>query len=62
MDPTEQIAAWFSDAEQKESSEPASMSVATVGLDGRPSLRMVLVRGIDERGLIFYTNLTREFK
>lgn len=57
MDPTKQIATWFSEAEQKEPSEPASMSIATVGSDGRPSLRMVLVRGIDEQGLIFYTNL-----
>ena len=57
MDPIEQIGAWLADAEQKEPSDPASMSVATVGADGRPSLRMVLLRGIDARGFVFYTNL-----
>ena len=34
------------------------MSVASVGADGRPSLRMVLLRGVDARGLVFYTNLS----
>lgn len=57
MDPIDQIIEWLADAEKKEPSDPASMSVATVGADGRPSLRMVLLRGIDERGLVFYTNL-----
>ena len=58
MDPIEQIIDWLADAEKKEPSDPASMSVATVGPEGRPSLRMVLLRGIDARGLVFYTNLT----
>lgn len=56
--PIAQIAEWLKEAEKKEALEPAAMSVATVGADGRPSLRMVLLRGIDERGLVFYTNLT----
>jgi pyridoxamine 5'-phosphate oxidase len=56
-DPLAQVIAWLDDAEQREPIEPAAMSVATVGADGRPSLRMVLLRGIDERGLVFYTNL-----
>jgi pyridoxamine 5'-phosphate oxidase len=55
--PLAQIAEWLKEAEKKETLEPAAMSVATVGADGRPTLRMVLVRGIDERGLVFYTNL-----
>lgn len=55
--PIAQIAAWLKEAEGKEQAEPAAMSVATVGADGRPSLRMVLLRGLDERGLVFYTNL-----
>ena len=42
------------------------MSVASVGADGRPSLRVLLLRGFDERGLVFYTNLSsrkgREFQ
>jgi pyridoxamine 5'-phosphate oxidase len=37
--------------------EPTAMSVATVGEDGRPSLRMVLLKEFDERGFVFYTNL-----
>ncbi|HEY0154616.1 MAG TPA: pyridoxamine 5'-phosphate oxidase [Longimicrobium sp.] len=37
--------------------EPTAMSVATVGQDGRPSLRMVLLKDFDERGFVFYTNL-----
>ena len=57
MDPIKQISDWLAQAELKEPSDPASMSVATVGADGRPSLRMVLLRGIDQRGLVFYTNL-----
>jgi pyridoxamine 5'-phosphate oxidase len=58
IEPLAQVAAWLKEAERKEALEPAAMSVATVGADGRPSLRMVLVRGIDARGLVFYTNLT----
>lgn len=37
--------------------EPTAMSIATVGEDGRPSLRMVLLKDFDERGFVFYTNL-----
>jgi pyridoxamine 5'-phosphate oxidase len=42
---------------EKEIREPTAMSVATVGEDGRPSLRMVLLKDFDERGFVFYTNL-----
>lgn len=56
--PIPQIVEWLREAEKKEALEPAAMSVATVDAEGRPSLRMVLLRGIDERGLVFYTNLT----
>jgi pyridoxamine 5'-phosphate oxidase len=38
--------------------EPTAMSLATCGHDGRPSARMVLLKGFDERGFVFYTNLT----
>ena len=57
-EPIVQLTQWLAEAERKEQLEPAAMSVATVGPDGRPSLRMVLLRGIDARGLVFYTNLT----
>ena len=56
-DPMAQIMTWLADAERSEPGDPSAMSVATVGPDGRPSLRMVLLRGIDPRGLVFYTNL-----
>ncbi|MDE0938704.1 MAG: pyridoxamine 5'-phosphate oxidase [Pirellulales bacterium] len=36
--------------------EPAAMTLATVDADGRPSLRVVLLRGMDERGFVFFTN------
>lgn len=54
-DPIAQLRAWLADAE-KESLEPNAMCVATVGADGAPSARMVLLRGLDERGLAFYTS------
>lgn len=37
--------------------EPSAMSLATVGADGSPSLRVVLLKGVDEGGFVFYTNL-----
>jgi len=37
--------------------EPSAMSLATVGADGAPSLRIVLLKGVDESGFVFYTNL-----
>jgi pyridoxamine 5'-phosphate oxidase len=36
--------------------EPTAMSLATVGADGQPSLRVVLLKGVDDRGFVFYTN------
>ncbi|MCI0681171.1 MAG: pyridoxamine 5'-phosphate oxidase [Gemmataceae bacterium] len=49
---------WYADAEalQLPDPEPAAMTLATVGADGAPSARIVLVRGWDERGFVFYTN------
>jgi pyridoxamine 5'-phosphate oxidase len=44
-------------ARRTELPEPRAMTVATAGADGRPSARTVLLRGLDERGLVFYTNL-----
>ena len=48
---------WFEDAKQSESVLPEAMSVASVGPDGRPSTRMVLLKQVDEAGFVFYTNL-----
>jgi pyridoxamine 5'-phosphate oxidase len=55
-DPLRQFMRWFSDAEAAAEPEAAGMVLATVGSDGFPSARMVLLRGMDSRGFIFYTN------
>jgi len=53
----EQLRSWFDDAVQLAGSpEPNALQVATVDDAGRPSLRTVLAKGIDERGVTFYTN------
>jgi pyridoxamine 5'-phosphate oxidase len=47
---------WFSEAGAKEPNDPDAMSLATVDADGLPDVRMVLLKGADERGFVFYTN------
>jgi pyridoxamine 5'-phosphate oxidase len=56
-DPFVQLGRWFEEAAAGEIYEPNAMALATVAADGRPSLRMVLLKGMDERGLSFFTNL-----
>lgn len=53
-DPIAQLRAWLDDA--RENPEPNAMCLATVDADGTPSARMVLLRGLDEHGLSFYTS------
>jgi len=48
---------WMTEAEASEPNDPNAMALATVGADGRPSLRMVLLKDFDEHGFVFYTNL-----
>jgi pyridoxamine 5'-phosphate oxidase len=55
-EPIEQFARWFAEAAAKEP-EPNAMSVATVAAGGAPSVRMILLKGVDDRGFVFYTNL-----
>jgi pyridoxamine 5'-phosphate oxidase len=55
-DPVVQFGRWFEQAEQAGLLEPTAMALATATPDGRPSARMVLLRGFDERGFCFYTN------
>lgn len=55
-DPLRQFERWLSQALQAELPEPNAMTLATVGADGRPSTRVVLIKGCDERGLVWYTN------
>ena len=56
-DPLVQFQAWLDEAEKSEPNDPTAMSLATATPDGVPSLRMVLLRGLDARGFVFYTNL-----
>jgi pyridoxamine 5'-phosphate oxidase len=55
-DPVEQLRAWLADAEAAGVLLPNAMALATATADGRPSARQVLLRGLDERGLVFFTN------
>jgi pyridoxamine 5'-phosphate oxidase len=55
-DPIRQFGLWFDDAASASLLEPNAMTLATATRDGRPSARMVLLRGYDERGFVFYTN------
>jgi len=55
-DPILQFTRWFEEALKAEVNEPNAMSVATVGADGRPSSRIVLVKQFDARGFTWYTN------
>jgi len=55
-DPLAQVRAWIDDAAGAGIQEPSAAALATAGADGRPSLRFVLVRGIDPQGARFYTN------
>ena len=56
-EPIAQFAAWMDDAIRARLTEPNAMSLATVGTDGQPLLRTVLLKGLDARGLVFFTNL-----
>jgi pyridoxamine 5'-phosphate oxidase len=57
MDPLETFSALFERAKQTPAiAEPTGMTLSTVGADGRPSGRIVLLKGLDAGGLVFYTN------
>lgn len=47
---------WFNDARAAGIEEPNAMTLATATKDGKPSARVVLLKGLDERGFVFYTN------
>ena len=55
-DPIRQFRTWFEDASLSDVIEVNAMALATATPDGRPSVRMVLLRGFDERGFAFFTN------
>jgi pyridoxamine 5'-phosphate oxidase len=56
-EPVRLFGAWFAEAKRAESVNPDAMALATVAADGFPNVRMVLLKGFDERGFVFYTNL-----
>jgi pyridoxamine 5'-phosphate oxidase len=55
-DPIRQFGAWFEQALASEVPEPNAMTLATVGAGGRPSARIVLLKGFDAAGFVFHTN------
>ena len=55
-DPIAQFGRWIEEAERMEVIEPTAMSLATAGADGQPRVRTVLLKGLDERGFVFFTN------
>jgi pyridoxamine 5'-phosphate oxidase len=55
-DPFRQFEKWFQEAEASKLVEPNAMVVATAGRDGRPSARTMLLKGVDGRGFIFFSN------
>jgi pyridoxamine 5'-phosphate oxidase len=57
VDPFDLFNQWFAAAQAAETSDPTAMALATAGADGRPSVRMVLLKKADSRGFVFYTNL-----
>ena len=54
--PVDLFKKWFATAEKSEINDPNALSVATTSKDGIPSVRMVLLKGLSEKGFVFYTN------
>ncbi len=55
-DPFALFETWLADAEASELNDPTAVALATVDPDGLPNVRMVLLKGVDRRGFVFYTN------
>ncbi|TIT77487.1 MAG: pyridoxamine 5'-phosphate oxidase, partial [Mesorhizobium sp.] len=55
-EPFRLFAAWLEDATESEPNDPNGVALATVDADGMPDVRMVLLKGFDEKGFVFYTN------
>jgi len=56
-EPFRLFAAWLDEAAKTEPRDPNAMTLATVDADGMPDARMVLLKGVDERGFVFYSNM-----
>jgi len=57
-DPVAQWSRWYDEAEEAGITEPNAMTLSTIGADGGPDSRVVLARGFDARGVVFYSNRT----
>jgi pyridoxamine 5'-phosphate oxidase len=57
IDPFARFDAWFEEAKAREPNDANAMALATADAQGRPSVRMVLLKGVDHGGFVFYTNL-----
>ncbi len=55
-DPIDLLRGWRADADREETHDPSAACLATVGRDGAPAARIVLIKALDARGLVFYTN------
>ena len=58
IDPFALFGEWYAEAGEKEINDPNAMALATVDDAGLPDVRMVLLKGFDETGFVFYTNYT----
>ena len=56
-DPLELFKIWMSEAEKKEINDPNALSLATTSENNEPSVRMILLKGLNQKGFVFYTNL-----
>ena len=56
LDPIALFSEWFAEASASEPNDPNAMALATTGADQQPDVRMVLLKGVDARGFVFYTN------
>ena len=59
-DPFELFEKWFDEAKKKEINDPNALALGTASKDGIPSVRMVLLKGFDQNGFVFYTNLNSQ--
>ena len=57
-EPLEEFERWYSEAREKEPRDANAMTLATATIHGRPAVRVVLLKGLDVRGFVFYTNFT----
>jgi pyridoxamine 5'-phosphate oxidase len=56
-EPFDEFSRWFAEAQASEPRDANAMTVATVTPEGAPAARMILLKGVDDRGFVFYTNL-----